>query len=141
MTTLYNLFERIYVSCFFSTNFGATFDACWGTLEISVFGNSGSAANHTWFRLSSRLSFSLLWLWLGTLQTSYWNSNHYLLYHQLPSWSLYTPIAFTLTSITKKVLMPYGPYLPFSFGSSLPPVYYWSLSFWNDPGIILIIFW
>ena len=46
-----------------------TFDVFWGSLGISIFGNSSSAANNTWSRLQSRLSFCFLWLWVRTM----WN--------------------------------------------------------------------
>ena len=37
-----------------------TFDACWGGLGTSIFGNSSSAANNTRSRPSSRRSFRLI---------------------------------------------------------------------------------
>ena len=46
-----------------------TFDVCWGSLGTSIFGNSNSAANNTWFRLPSRLSFRFLWLWFYFFKT------------------------------------------------------------------------
>ena len=48
-------------SCFDRSDFAVcsmfTFDVCWHI------GNSSSAANNTWSRLPSRLSFRFLWLW------------------------------------------------------------------------------
>ena len=39
-----------------------TFYVCWGSVGARIFGNSSSAANNTWSRLLSRLSFRFLWL-------------------------------------------------------------------------------
>ena len=42
-----------------------TSDVYWGHLGTSILGNSSSAANNTWSKLTSRLSFRFLWLWYG----------------------------------------------------------------------------
>ena len=49
-------------SCFSALSM-FTFDAFWGILGTSIFGNSSSAGNNTRARLPSRLSFCFFWLW------------------------------------------------------------------------------
>ena len=49
-----------------------TFDVSWGSLGTSIFGNLSSAANNTGSRLSFRLSFRFLWLWLEQRTTTIW---------------------------------------------------------------------